>query len=102
MEEMIEIPSNFGYIHNCSIKDKNMFDEYPDLTIVYLDGLNQDISFKNCSNIQNESLEYLVSHSANTEKISVVLPEEVYSAITKSRNTLLVDAQNKNIEFITE
>ena len=99
---MIEIPSNFGYIHNCSIKDKNMFDEYPDLTIVYLDGLNQDISFKNCSNIQNESLEYLVSHSANTEKISVVLPEEVYSAITKSRNTLLVDAQNKNIEFITE
>ena len=102
MEEMIEIPSNFGYIHNCSIKDKNMFDGYPDLTIVYLDGLNQDISFKNCSNIQNESLEYLVSHSANTEKISVVLPEEVYSAITKSRNTLLVDAQNKNIEFITE
>ena len=102
MEEMIEIPGNFGYIHNCSIKDKNMFDEYPDLTIVYLDGLNQDISFKNCSNIQNESLEYLVSHSANTEKISVVLPEEVYSAITKSRNTLLVDAQNKNIEFITE
>ena len=102
MEEMIEIPGNFGYIHNCSIKDKNMFDEYPDLTIVYLDGLNQDISFKNCPNIQNESLEYLVSHSANTEKISVVLPEEVYSAITKSHNTLLVDAQNKNIEFITE
>lgn len=102
MEEIIEIPGNFGYIHNCSIKDKNMFDEYPDLTIIYLDGLNQDISFKNCLNIQNESLEYLVSHSANTEKISVVLPEEVYSAITKSRNTLLVDAQNKNIEFITE
>lgn len=99
---MIEIPGNFGYIHNCSIKNKDMFNDYPDLTIIYLDGLNQDISFKNCPNIQNESLEYLVSHSANTEKISVTLSQEVYSAITRSRGTLLTDAQNRNIEFITE
>lgn len=99
---MIEIPGNFGYIHNCSIKNKDMFNEYPDLTIIYLDGLNQDISFKNCPNIQNESLEYLVSHSANTEKINVTLPEAVYSTITKSYSTLLTDAQSRNIEFIIE
>lgn len=102
MEEMIEISGNFGYIHNCSINDQNMFNSYPDLTIIYLDGLNQNVSFKNCPDIQNESLEYLVSHAANTEKIQVTLPQDVYSAISKSRSTLLTDAQNKNIEFITE
>ena len=32
----------------------------------------------------------------------MTLPQEVYSVITTSRGTLLTDAQNRNIEFITE
>lgn len=102
MEEMIEIPGNFGYIHNCSIKDQNMFNNYPDLTIIYLDGLNQDISFKNCPNLDLESLECLVHHAANINEIVISLNSSTYNNLITNGTDLIEKAKNKNIQFITE
>lgn len=102
MEEIIEIPGNLGYIHNCSIKDKNMFNEYSDLTIIYLDGLNQDISFKNCPDLNLESLEYLVHHAANRNEIVISLNSSTYNNLIASETDLIEKAKNKNIQFVTE
>lgn len=97
-----ETKGNFGYIHNSSIKDLDMFNSNSDLRSIYIDGLNQNLSFKNCPDLNLESLEYLVHHAANINEIVISLNSSTYNNLITNGTDLIEKAKNKNIQFITE
>lgn len=97
-----ETKGNFGYIHNCSIKDSDIFNSNSDLQSIYIDGLNQNLSFKNCPDLDLESLEYLVHHASNVNEIVISLNSSTYNNLITNGTDLIEKAKNKNIQFITE
>jgi hypothetical protein len=93
---------------------KGAFSECQSLELVRLRGLKGDIYFKQCPNLNYESLRYLVTTATNTVAISVTVHATTYGYLTGTIEPteqvggtsaewqqIVTDATNKNISFAT-